>query len=90
MKQIFRVAQGTLGTIAAKWSGEVDTTPVRHFVLYETFESELDGTIVRSILCVETGKIDLCPPWLPLSILQDWLRSNFAHEVTCDARSTLS
>ena len=59
-----------------QWGGRQSVTD-KHYSPYNTHEDDLDGTIVESVVCVETGEVTKCPPHLTLTNFEGWVRSNF-------------
>jgi hypothetical protein len=71
------------------WSGQA--LPInKHYQPYTTYEDALDGIIVESVLCLETGEVTACPPYLTLNNFEGWVRSNFTPSDTIESINLLS
>jgi hypothetical protein len=83
------VKPDVLMSSSLSWCGK--SVPInKHYQPYTTYEDVLDGTIVESVLCLESGEVTQCPPHLTLDNFEGWVRSSFAPSDTVIQTNLLS
>lgn len=72
------VKHSTLSSALSSWCGNEMETAEKHYEPYTLSEHPIDGKIVESVVCVETGEVFPCGPYIPLNMFGVWVHSQFS------------